>query len=60
MKQVKAAVKKHKVNAIFISTDSDAMVAAFQKKFKKLKVYSPGPESDFKVDLCVMEMASHW
>ena len=60
MKQVKAAVKKHKIQAIYISTDSDSMVKEFQKKFKKLKVYSAGPESDFKVDLCIMEMASHW
>jgi len=60
MKQVKAAVKKHKIEAIYISTDSDSMVEEFKKKFKSLKIYSPGPEGDFKVDLCVMEMASHW
>ena len=60
MKQVKEAVKKHKIKSIYISTDSDDMVKQFQKKFKKLKIYSPGPESDFKVDLCVMEMSDHW
>ena len=36
------------------------MVKDFKKKFKELIVYSPGPDSDFKVDLCVMERASHW
>ena len=60
MKQVKAAVKKYKIKAIYISTDSDSMVKDFKKKFKELIVYSPGPDSDFKVDLCVMERASHW
>jgi len=60
IKQLREAVKKHKINSIYISTDNDDMESSIKKNFPKLTVYSSGPHSDFKVDLCVMELANHW
>ncbi|KAK3087709.1 hypothetical protein FSP39_009463 [Pinctada imbricata] len=59
VKQVKAAVKKHKAVGVFIATDSRDLIDKFSKSMKKVKFVKLS-KSNPHVDLAILGQATHY